>query len=61
MHQGSLGVVQGVLTPQRKLTVSGYDQYLGEVDVLVKFEHAWVECKVFYSQPSNCQQVGILP
>lgn len=60
-HQGSLRVVQDVLTPERQLTVSGYDKYLGEVDVLVKFEHAWVECKVFYSQPSNCQQVGNLP
>ncbi len=58
MHQGALRVVQDVLTPQRKLTISGYDQYLGEVDVLVKFTNAWVECKVFYNQPSNCAQVG---
>lgn len=60
MHQGSLRVVQDVLTPRRQLTVSGYDQYLGEVDVLVRFQNAWVECKVFYSQPSNCQQVGTI-
>ena len=25
--------------------------FLGEVDVLVKFEKAWVECQVFYNQP----------
>jgi hypothetical protein len=61
MHQGALRVVHDALTPQRQLTISGYDQYLGEVDVLVKFQHAWVECKVFYNQPSNCKQVGFLP
>jgi hypothetical protein len=61
MHQGSLRAVQDVITPQRQLTVSGFDQYLGEIDVLVKFKNAWVECQVFYNQPSNCKQVGTVP
>ncbi len=60
MHQGSLRVIQDVVTPQRQLTVSGYDHYLGEVEVLVKFNNAWAECTVFYNQPANCQQVGTI-
>lgn len=61
MHLGALRVVEPLVTSQRRLIVSGYDEYLGEVNVLVKFEHAWVECEVFYNQPLNCEQVGIIP
>lgn len=61
MRQASLRVVKELVTPERKLIVSGYDAYLGEVNVLVKFEKAWVECLVLYSQPVNCKQVGTIP
>jgi len=61
MRQASLRVVRDLVTPERKLVVSGYDAYLGEVDVLVKFKNAWVECQVFYNQPVNCKQVGSIP
>jgi hypothetical protein len=61
MRQASLRVVKDLVTPERKLIVSGYDAFLGEVDVLVKFKNAWVECQVFYSQPVNCKQVGTIP
>lgn len=60
-RQASLRVVKDLITPDRKLIVSGYDAFLGEVNVLVKFDQAWVECQVFYSQPVNCKQVGIVP
>ncbi len=49
------------MTPDRKLIVSGYDAFLGEVNVLVKFDKAWVECQVMYNQPVNCKQVGTIP
>lgn len=61
MRQASLRTIQDLITPERKLIVSGYDAYLGEVNVLVKFDRAWVECQVFYAQPVNCKQVGIAP
>ncbi|MEO8355395.1 MAG: hypothetical protein ABI621_05755 [Chloroflexota bacterium] len=61
MHLGSLRAVETLITPQRRLIVSSYDEYLNEVNVLVKFERAWVECKVFYNQPINCKQVGNVP
>jgi hypothetical protein len=60
-RQASLRVVQDLVTPDRKLIVSGYDAFLGEVNVLVKFDKAWVECQVFYNQPVNCKQVGTVP
>jgi|WetSurMetagenome_2_1015567.scaffolds.fasta_scaffold113161_2 hypothetical protein len=60
-RQASLRVVKDLVTPDRKLIVSGYDAFLGEVDVLVKFDKAWVECQVMYNQPVNCKQVGTIP
>ena len=61
MRQASLRAVKDLVTPERKLIVSGYDTYLGEVNVLVKFQNAWVECLILYSQPVNCEQVGTIP
>jgi hypothetical protein len=58
MHQGSLRAVNDLVTVDRSLIVSGYNEYLEEVDVLIKFEDAWVQCLVLYNQPTNCNQVG---
>jgi hypothetical protein len=60
-RQASLRVVKDLVTQNRKLLVSGYDAFFGEVNVLIKFDHAWVECQVFYNQPVNCKQVGTIP
>lgn len=57
MRLGSLRAILELVTPNRQLIVSGYDEQLGEVTVLVKFDRAWVECQVFYGQPVNCKQV----
>jgi hypothetical protein len=61
MRQASLRTVKDFVTGGQKLIVSGYDAYLGEVNVLVKFNKAWVECQVMYNQPVNCKQVGTIP
>jgi hypothetical protein len=60
-RQASLRTVKDMVTSHRKLIVSGYDAFLGEVDVLVKFDKNWVECQVFYNQPVNCKEVGTVP
>ena len=60
-RQASLRVVKDLVTSNRKMIVSGYDAFLGEVNVLVKFNKAWVECQVMYNQPVNCKQVGTIP
>lgn len=61
MHLGALRGVENFITPERKFIVSGYDEFLGEIQVLVRFERAWVECKVIYNQPILCNQVGNIP
>ncbi len=58
MHLASFRTVENVITPDRKLVISGYDDQLAEVQVLARFEHAWVECEIFYSQLVSCKQVG---
>jgi hypothetical protein len=60
-RQASLRSVKDLITPDRKMIVSGYDAFLGEVNVLVKFDKALVECQVMYNQPVNCKQVGTVP
>ena len=60
-HVGSLRTIQNLVTPERKLTVSSYDEYLGEIDILIRFKSAWVECTVFYNQPSNCKEAAKTP
>jgi hypothetical protein len=58
MHLAAFRTVENLITPQRNLVISGYDKVLGEVQVLIRFEQAWVECQVFYNQLLSCQQVG---
>ncbi|HSL43007.1 MAG TPA: hypothetical protein VK897_06220 [Anaerolineales bacterium] len=59
MHLASLRTVRDLVTPERKLIISGYDETLGKVQVLAKFQDAWVECEVMYEQPLYCEQVGL--
>lgn len=58
MRLPSLRTVLDLVTPERKMIVSGYDQFIGQVSILVRFQNAWVECEVFYNQPVSCKQVG---
>jgi len=58
MRLGSLHTVKDLITPGYKMIVSGYDELIVEVDILVRFQNAWVECGVFYNQPVTCKQVG---
>lgn len=58
MHLGALRTVRDVITPERKYIVSGYDAFLEQVQVLARFEEAWVECNLIVNQLINCEQVG---
>lgn len=58
MHLGALRSVQDLITPERKYIVSGYDAFLEEVQVLARFENAWVECNLIVNQLITCEQVG---
>src|SRR5215213_5762418 len=46
MHLGALRTVDDLISPERKYIVSGYDQYLEQVQVLARFDKVWVECEL---------------
>lgn len=58
MRLSALRRVSELVTPERKLIVSGYDELLEQVYVLARFDRAWVECELVVSQLLNCVQVG---
>ena len=58
MHLGALRAVNDLVTPERKFIVSGYDQLLEQVQVLARFDKAWVECELVVNQLITCEQVG---
>jgi hypothetical protein len=58
MRQGALRSVGELITPERRFIVSGYDQLLERVQVLARFEGAWVECDLIVNQLIKCEQVG---
>jgi hypothetical protein len=58
MHLGALRTVEDLVTQKRQFIVSGYDQYLEEVQVLARFDRAWVECELVVNQLIRCEQVG---
>jgi hypothetical protein len=58
MHLGALRSAEQLVTPERKFIISGYDQFLEQVQVLARFEKAWVECDLIVNQLLSCEQVG---
>lgn len=58
MHLGALRLIKEHIDKPRKLTIGGFDQFLGEVSVLVRFGDVWATCISIYNQPSNCKIVG---
>jgi len=60
-HLASLRTVQDSVTPERRFIISGYDEVLGDVQVLARFQDAWVECEILYNQPLMCKPVGDTP
>ena len=57
MHARSLNTVEEYMQESRYLFVSSYDEYLGDIHVLVKFDNQWVDCSVLYSQPISCKPI----
>ncbi len=58
MHLGALRPVENLITPDYKFIVSGYDQLLEQVQVLIRFKNGWVECGFIDAQLLSCKQVG---
>jgi hypothetical protein len=58
MRMASLRAVASSIHEPRRLIVREYDEYLGEIHVLVRFGSSWVDCLVIYNQPSFCDYLG---
>ena len=61
MHMGALNTVKEYVIRDRQLILSNFDQYMGQVDVLVDFEGKWVKCTTIYSQVTNCKPALEMP
>jgi hypothetical protein len=55
MRARSLTSVEGYIQESRRLFVSSYDEYFGDLHILVKSGSQWAECNVLYSQPVSCK------
>ena len=55
MHVRTLRTVEKYVQESRYLFVGSYDESLGDIHVLVKFDSQWVDCNVIYSQPLSCK------
>jgi hypothetical protein len=58
LHLGALRAVDDLVTREHKFLVSGYDHVLEQVQVLARFENAWVECELVSNQLVQCEKVG---
>ncbi len=54
MHLSAVRQLEAVIQKSRKLTLVGYDQNLGMMDILVNFEGALVKCSTIFAQPTDC-------
>ncbi len=57
LHARAFATVEESMTANRYLVVGNFDETLGDLDVLIKFEKAWVTCEVLYNQPISCKPV----
>jgi hypothetical protein len=55
MHARALSTVEEYIQDSRHLFVGEYDEFLGEIHVMVDFDGTWIDCDVIYNQPSNCK------
>lgn len=54
-YAGSLNSIRGQVTPARKLIISRYDSFLGQIEIVVEFNDLLASCTVIYAQPANCR------
>jgi hypothetical protein len=57
MHLSAINPIKELLPLERSLILSNYDQMLGQIDVLVKFNGHWVKCTTVYNQVTFCKLV----
>lgn len=58
LHARAFVAVEEEMTAARYLMVGNFDETLGDINVLIKFDKAWVTCEVLYNQPISCETVS---
>ncbi len=58
MHMSSFDPISGLINRPRRLFLGQYDDYFGQVDVLVDFHGGWVACTTVYEQPVGCNPLS---
>ncbi|MEP0804401.1 MAG: hypothetical protein HRF47_02855 [Chloroflexota bacterium] len=61
MHAAAFRPVEGSISSEYRLVVSGYESDFVDLTVLIRFEREWVECEVVFNQPVLCEVVGSVP
>jgi hypothetical protein len=54
MHLSTVNQLGGIIQKDYELTLIGFDENIGIVDILVDFEGTLVKCTAIYSQPTDC-------
>lgn len=57
MHLSAVNTIKELLPLDRRLILSNYDQMLGQIDILIKFDGYWVKCTTVYNQVTFCKLV----
>lgn len=55
MHAVSLRTVRDQIQASRRLLVGSFDEFFGEIHILIRFGDQWVDCSTIYTQPSFCK------
>lgn len=55
MHARAFATVSENVQESRHLFIGGFDETLGDINILVKFDNTWVTCEVLYGQPITCK------
>ncbi len=56
-HLSSVRQISDILNYPHQLTLGEYDQFLGQMEVLVRFDQILVQCTTIYGQPANCTRL----
>jgi hypothetical protein len=58
MHLSSVSTISGLINRPRRLFLGHYDNYFGQVNVLIDFQGEWVDCTTVSGQPVFCVSIS---
>lgn len=58
MHLSAVSTISGLIKRPRRLFLGQYDNYYGQVNVLIDFQGEWVDCTTVSGQPVFCNSIS---